>query len=175
MTKTCIKCSETKPLDAFGVSLRNKDGRRNICKPCAVDYSRQHRATVRHLKQARQARAVRDGLIEVSKPESTTKQCSKCKEIKPLNAFPLRRRGGPRCNPCKACKLRSTNAWRDRNKDKLNAMARDRSKKPEYKASARTRRARWRRRYPEKQKAEIAKLRKLHRAEKTEAEASGPS
>lgn len=38
--KGCLKCREWKPWSAFGLSVRNKDGRRSRCKPCDVRPSR---------------------------------------------------------------------------------------------------------------------------------------
>jgi hypothetical protein len=32
--KTCVSCRETKPLDAFGFSAREKDGLRPVCLAC---------------------------------------------------------------------------------------------------------------------------------------------
>jgi 5-methylcytosine-specific restriction endonuclease McrA len=37
--KTCTKCGETKPLDAFALNRRNKtDGRHARCKSCSAEY-----------------------------------------------------------------------------------------------------------------------------------------
>jgi len=38
--KTCTKCGEVKPLDAFGKNVRSKDGHRPDCKPCVRSASR---------------------------------------------------------------------------------------------------------------------------------------
>jgi phage/plasmid-associated DNA primase len=38
--KTCTKCGESKPLDAFYAEKRNKDGRTGSCKSCADATSR---------------------------------------------------------------------------------------------------------------------------------------
>ncbi|QIG58543.1 HNH endonuclease [Arthrobacter phage DrSierra] len=32
--KTCDRCRETKPLSAFGVNARERDGLNRTCKPC---------------------------------------------------------------------------------------------------------------------------------------------
>lgn len=37
-TKTCTKCFETKPLDAFSANRRSKDGKCHDCKACVKAY-----------------------------------------------------------------------------------------------------------------------------------------
>lgn len=37
-TKTCGKCGETKPLDAFSPDKKGKQGRRSQCKACGIAY-----------------------------------------------------------------------------------------------------------------------------------------
>lgn len=40
MTKACITCGETKPVDAFHANRREKDGRRRDCRSCFNAYQR---------------------------------------------------------------------------------------------------------------------------------------
>ena len=40
--KTCSKCGETKPLDAFGVHRSSADGLRSECRPCRVIRQREY-------------------------------------------------------------------------------------------------------------------------------------
>ena len=42
--KQCICCGFEKPLEAFSIHRRMRDGRLNKCKACCVEYARQHRA-----------------------------------------------------------------------------------------------------------------------------------
>jgi len=42
-TKPCKRCGESKPLDAFGVARRAKDGRNCYCRPCQVIINREYR------------------------------------------------------------------------------------------------------------------------------------
>lgn len=46
MTKICKRCNQEKPLDQFTKSAQNKDGHINECKPCKVEYVREHYRTV---------------------------------------------------------------------------------------------------------------------------------
>jgi hypothetical protein len=43
--KQCICCGVEKPLEAFSIHRRMRDGRLNKCKACCVEYARQHRAS----------------------------------------------------------------------------------------------------------------------------------
>lgn len=91
---------------------------------------------------------------------SELKTCSKCGQSKPLESFPKepRRRCGP-SNPCKACKLIQMNAWRNRNRERVNAMARVRNKTEPYLANTRERVRKWKRNHPEAWNAQNARYR----------------
>ena len=41
--RKCIACGEEKPLEAFGVSKRCKDGKLNVCKPCLTIQAKERR------------------------------------------------------------------------------------------------------------------------------------
>lgn len=45
MTKICKRCNQEKSLDQFTKSAQNKDGHINECKPCKVEYVREHYRT----------------------------------------------------------------------------------------------------------------------------------
>lgn len=45
MTKKCRRCGQEKSLSAFTKSASNKDGYVNECKPCKVEYTREHYRT----------------------------------------------------------------------------------------------------------------------------------
>lgn len=87
---------------------------------------------------------------------SDLKTCSKCGEDKPndLKHFPKDSRTDRPRSPCKACALLQTNAWRNKNKDRVNAQARQRSKRDKCRAQLRERMKRYRRRHPDKKRAE---------------------
>lgn len=36
--KTCTKCAQTKPVDAFSIARKTKDGRKHQCKQCDANY-----------------------------------------------------------------------------------------------------------------------------------------
>lgn len=46
MTKICKRCNQEKPLNQFTKSAQNKDGHINECKPCKVNYVREHYRTI---------------------------------------------------------------------------------------------------------------------------------
>jgi hypothetical protein len=39
-TKKCNKCSQVKPLDAYGINILSKDGHRGDCKECVNAYAK---------------------------------------------------------------------------------------------------------------------------------------
>src|SRR5665213_3265823 len=45
MTKTCFRCREAKPVDAFGRQKVNKDGLSGTCRSCRAEMQRVRRAT----------------------------------------------------------------------------------------------------------------------------------
>jgi hypothetical protein len=87
------------------------------------------------------------------------KTCTKCGEQKAPELFPINPRNGRRRSPCKACQLIYSKAWRNRNKDRLNARAREHSKTEKVKAQVRERVKLFRRRHPDKKKAENIRYR----------------
>jgi hypothetical protein len=94
-----------------------------------------------------------------------TKQCSKCSVIKLLEEFPLTyRKEGQRRSDCKRCALDRGKSWRVANKEHVNALARVLNSTEPYKALARERQRRYRKRHPEKKRAESALYRARRRA-----------
>ncbi len=71
-SKTCTKCGKEKPLEAFVIDARRKDGRRSCCKECS-----NRAATVN-----RERRRIKLGIIRVE-----TKQCQKCKQVLSADQF----------------------------------------------------------------------------------------
>src|SRR4051812_46766809 len=65
-TKRCGMCGETKPTEAFALSLRARDGRQGRCRSCYAAWYREntveHLAAVRRRKTAHLA-AVREELV----------------------------------------------------------------------------------------------------------------
>lgn len=51
-TKTCSKCSETKPLDSFSRERRMRCGRRSDCKGCGAGYRKANREKIRACRKA---------------------------------------------------------------------------------------------------------------------------
>lgn len=49
--KTCVTCSQTKPLSEFGIERRNKDGYRGQCKMCVSAYQDNWRKNNKDLKK----------------------------------------------------------------------------------------------------------------------------
>jgi hypothetical protein len=161
--KTCTKCGEAKPLDDFSHGAVHRDGYRTRCKRCVCAYAKAW-ASANRPKLAAQARARRlrkSGADSGPKPDpsATTKQCTKCGETKARELFTVNPRNGRFRSPCKACKLIQTNDWRNRNKDKVNARARARNKTERVKAQTRERVRLWKRRHPDKKKAENIRYR----------------
>lgn len=69
--KTCRRCGEAKPLEAFPIARRNRDGRYTYCRSCAVSYQQAHYASnhANYLYRGAKTRAKGRGLefdIEVS-------------------------------------------------------------------------------------------------------------
>jgi len=87
--KTCSKCKETKPYSDFVKNSQSPDGHFWWCKDCQQAY---HKA--RYISKPRKKPYCTD----------TEKQCSRCKQIKPLDAFYKNKKtaGGVSCI-CKAC------------------------------------------------------------------------
>jgi hypothetical protein len=52
MTKRCPRCTETKPLDAFGLNRRRTDGHSSYCRPCAKEVSAIHMRANRDRRRA---------------------------------------------------------------------------------------------------------------------------
>lgn len=61
MTKRCSKCLKVKPLEAFHVGSRYRDGSRNECKQCCSEYGRKYRSgkVERRVYRRRNAEVVR--------------------------------------------------------------------------------------------------------------------
>ena len=85
---------------------------------------------------------------------SILKTCKKCGEQKANELFTVNSRNGRVKSPCKACALKQSNAWRNKNKEQVNAQAKIRSKSEKSKKQLRERMQRWRLRNPDKKRAE---------------------
>jgi hypothetical protein len=92
--KTCPDCNTMKPLDDFPPAKKRSDGRATYCRPCMRE---------RHKAHYRERQAARGKAVREPTPEGT-KRCPDCREIKPLEAFPLSRSASsgrhPYCKPC---------------------------------------------------------------------------
>lgn len=103
-TKICKRCGEEKPLSAFHPSKSCKDGHERVCYVC-------RREMTRIAKEA----------THESLPYGH-RRCSKCKNIKPLEAFVT----DPKCRggytfQCKDCARDYFAEWRVKNPDKTKA------------------------------------------------------
>jgi len=85
--KVCLKCGESKPISMFHKSSDRYDGHREVCKECICKYP------IGHAEQLRE---------EILK--SGKKECTKCKQTKPLSQFYKRKDGKLGYTPlCKSC------------------------------------------------------------------------
>lgn len=128
--KNCTGCKETKAVEMFP-KYPNSDLPRARCIQCARDYAKEHgrKNRTRLSAQARIRYWKKRGLDGPPKPmpDPTIKICSKCKEEKAIELFTVNSRNGHRKGECKACALIRTTAWRNANKEKVNARRRERA------------------------------------------------
>ena len=115
--KTCAKCNETQPLEAFPRNHKAPDGLGYYCRACVAEYGRARYERIRAAKQeATELEPVAPTLkpndeptaqpVAEDEPDELTKRCNRCKEHKPLKAFCKDRnqRDGlnKRCRACQA-------------------------------------------------------------------------
>lgn len=94
--KTCPDCGQTKQLELFAASTKNRDGRGTYCKECMLERSR---ASYRK-RRAAQGRTVRER--EALPPDH--KRCPDCGRVKAADEFPNNRlRADGRATYCKPC------------------------------------------------------------------------
>jgi ribosomal protein L32 len=89
--KTCGRCRQSLPVDAYHRSTRSADGLQRMCKACGNDARRE--------RLERDRAAVRGAL-----PTAAGKRCPRCREVKPHSAFHRNRRAKDGlqtyCPPC---------------------------------------------------------------------------
>lgn len=96
--KTCQRCQQRKPIDAFGSDKRREDGLYPYCRQCSRDY---------HKERRERCKAVTVTII------TTRKTCSKCQQRKSSNEFPPSSPGTTRdgllgwCRSCVATNRRA--------------------------------------------------------------------
>jgi RNase P subunit RPR2 len=94
VNKTCLKCGENKPVDAFGKDAQKSDGKRPYCKLCA-----------RAMTKANEDRVRARG--QYATPAK--KLCAACQENKPKECFtPHRGKADGLHAYCKPCAARRT-------------------------------------------------------------------
>jgi 5-methylcytosine-specific restriction endonuclease McrA len=106
--KRCRKCGEIKPIAAFSKQKSQKDGHQIYCKACFAQY---------HVAYTEDNMKVAPDTLPIEK------QCTKCGEIRPLDAFPRdksKKDGHHGC--CKICKSQTGRAWRVANADVKRAI-----------------------------------------------------
>jgi hypothetical protein len=158
-TKQCSKCGETKPLSGFRKASGYKDKYRAQCTLCLRAYAKQYGIS-NQAKRAEQD-SIRYWKNRERKPKpsfdpnATSKACTKCAKVKPLDEFTsdARYQDGRR-RECKDCKNQQVNAWRAANAEQINALARVRNSTESYKALTRERVRRYKQRHPEKKRAD---------------------
>ena len=110
VTKTCIKCNETKVFELFEKRERSKDGRRNVCRKCRIKAD----------SLLRKSKKVDKPLIHQEPP--VTKTCTCCKETKEFELFKTnnRRKFGRDaiCKKCDSLKFKKYNKSKKYNKPK---------------------------------------------------------
>lgn len=140
-TKKCTKCGEVKALDSFYADKRRKDGKYSSCKCCTAIIGRKYyqenkeaeAERVRKYRQENKERVAeyqrkyrrenkerrngfRNQLFGEGVAVSNTKQCTKCGEVKELDAFYAHKQGKQgRHSSCKDCNLK----YRQENRARL--------------------------------------------------------
>lgn len=96
--KTCTKCGEEKPLEAYARCARVRDGRKAQCRAC-VSAER-----IRQDAPRRSAAQLERDASKRALMESGVKRCNSCDETKPVDAFtPHKAFSQGRANWCKQC------------------------------------------------------------------------
>lgn len=90
-TKPCAKCSETKPLEAFGRSKYAASGWASYCKACVAGVARAYRATPAGKAVHRRSTENWVAGLAGEKTEGS-KICPKCRVQKPFAEFPKNKR-----------------------------------------------------------------------------------
>jgi len=191
-TKLCRKCGDEKSLDEFSKSKTTKDGRYSLCKKCKSAYKKKHKA-----KNPGRYLALNEGCrkrYEARHPDRVKAQQRKADE---------KRRARDACDPpkikarqareakrkdralhpekYKARDRKKANAYRAKNREKLNAQQRDRyandpvfrakelerdkRRRPQYREAYRKRRNQNPEGFRAKQRVYDAKNRERHNAQ----------
>lgn len=109
--KTCNKCKTTKELTEYQNDKRNADGKQGICSSCKNE-----------AKAARRAQRMQNR----SYKHADQKKCNKCLSTKPIGEFYKdKAMSDGHASICKSCKSESVYKWREDNKEKYNAAARE--------------------------------------------------
>ena len=109
--RTCPRCSETKPIDGFGMNAAGRDGRGTYCKECKA---------FKNLEQ----RLIGRGLLMRVPKNPTEKRCSVCREQKAIDSFYSRTdRPGAKQASCKTCQKKSSAEKYAENPSKAQAAA----------------------------------------------------
>lgn len=101
--KTCTKCGESKPMDAYGKNSRSRYGRLPVCRACDATrltatcrrWRQRHPEQVKEIRKAnyRKSRPGQAKLLEqikaekIAKADKTEKACKKCGFVKPITDF----------------------------------------------------------------------------------------
>lgn len=104
--KTCTKCGEAKPLDAFYVKVKATGRLSARCKAC-------------HIAETLGTYHATKGPLKRDLPKPSEMVCTSCGESKPLSEF--RRRGVGYRNPCKECHKAANATYKTQNRAVVNA------------------------------------------------------
>lgn len=109
VTKTCSKCAETKPVTAFMAG-------RHWCRKCWNAYTLEWRK--------RRRKNIEDGSYRPRpRTQLAEKVCPDCGKLKPRSEY--HEDCGTIKRVCKSCHTKIVGRWRERNRDRVNAQARE--------------------------------------------------
>lgn len=133
-TKPCTKCGVEKPLTDFSRNTRASDGRTSQCKACVTTY--------------RKGYVERIAAERVEPSPSTTKQCTACHQIKPVDSFSRHRANHDgRQSQCRECVAAYGRTYRRQNRDEIAAYKKKYRRQNRDKIAARDRTHRYRTKY----------------------------
>lgn len=139
--KTCSKCRQQKPFDAFSAhngSKASKSGLRSTCKSCDVEYNRLYRAANREKVNAAKREWAKNNRHLIRPGDSAYREKNKerlseyHKQWKKLNAEHVQDYQRKYLEANRERKKASDKAWAEKNKNKINhASRRYRARNPE--------------------------------------------
>lgn len=144
--KKCIKCNKIKDFSDFPRRKDSKDGYKNICKACRLDYQRLwHKGEIKK------------PILDAPKG---MKVCRKCDQILKIENFGRSKQNKDGLKSyCKSCKRAESKKWRDKNKKKCK----------KYRESIKDKQVEYNKKYRVENKNKIAKKKEKYVAKNKEA------